>query len=235
MKYWKCEFVSQKTKHPEGEKTVVVYVANKQKGKAATEAKELICGAAYEGDNGEFFKAPKLEGSTKEEFDAFFAGGESEDFDFDDDFDFDEDFDFDDSEVEPEVNSESQAEEFEEIQDSVEPMSADDVSIFATAICLFGRKDEYENSELEAIEAAMLGEVNEVERADIELVTDIALKVMADRIGELSESQVTNIIATIDSSMLKASRDEGQMIAAGHRVFIGYIQKAQIEKTRAAI
>ena len=79
MKYWKCEFVSQKTKHPEGEKSVLLYVANRQKGKAAIEAKELICGPAYEGENGEFFKAPKLDESTKEEFDAFFAGGESDD------------------------------------------------------------------------------------------------------------------------------------------------------------
>lgn len=234
MKYWKCEFVSQKTKHPEGEKTVVLYVANKQKGKAAIEAKELICGPAYEGENGEFFKAPKLDESTKEEFDAFFAGGESDDVSFDDDFDidFDDDFDFED---EIEVEEYAVSEEKVEIQEDIEPVSEEDVPIFATAICLYGRKDEYEESELEAIEAAMCGDLKDSEREDICLVTNIALKVLSGSYEELTEDQVTDVIAHIDATGLRSSRDEEKMFVAGHRSRMGYTQKNQIEKTRAAI
>ena len=237
MKYWKCEFASQKTKHHEGEKTVVLYVANKQKGKAAIEAKELICGPAYEGESGEFFKAPKLDESTKEEFDAFFAGGDSEDVSFDDDFDidFDDDFDFEDEseeEKEPELES---TEEYVEIKEDAEPVSEEDIPIFATAICLFGRKDEYEEEELAQIEAAMLGELKDAEREDICLVTDIALKVLSGNLEKLTEDQVTDVIANIDAAGLRSSRDEEKMFADGHRAVMGYTQKNQIAKTKAAI
>ena len=233
MKYWKCEFASQKTKHPEGEKTVVLYVANKQKGKAAIEAKELICGTAYEGESGEFFKAPKLDESTKEEFDAFFAGGESDDdVSFDDDFDidFDDDFDFEDESEEAEST-----EEYVEIQEDVEPVSEEDIPIFATAICLFGRKDEYEEEELAQIEAAMLGELKDSEREDICLVTDVALKVLSGNLEKLTEDQVTDVIAHIDAAGLRSSRNEEKMFSDGHRAVMGYTQKNQIEKTKAAI
>lgn len=238
MKYWKCEFSSQKTKHPEGEKTVVLYVANKQKGKAAIEAKDLICGAAYEGENGEFFKAPKLEESTKEEFDAFFAGEASEGVSFDDDFDidFDDDFDFDDEteEKEPEVEL---AKDCTETQEDVEPVSEEDIPIFATAICLFGQKDEYEEDELKKIEQAIISpeSLENHEQRDISLVTEIAIKVLSGDLSKLTEAQVTDVIAAIDSSGLKSSQDEERMFTDGHRVAIGYVQKNQIQKTKAAI
>ena len=238
MKYWKCEFSSQKTKHPEGEKTVVLYVANKQKGKAAIEAKDLICGAAYEGENGEFFKAPKLEESTKEELDAFFAGEASDDVGFDDDFDidFDDDFDFYDEseEKEPEVEL---AKGYSETQEDVEPVSEEDIPIFATAICLFGQKDEYEEDELKKIEQAIISpeSLEEHEHRDITLVTEIATKVLSGDLSKLTEAQVTDVIAAIDSSGLKSHQDEERMFADGHCVAIGYVQKNQIQKTKAAI
>lgn len=205
MKYWKCSFTSYK-KHPDGEKEVVLYVANKKKGEATTEAKKMLLNVAYEGENGSLFKAPVMEETTQEEYDAFFA-----DELIDSESDFDGNFDFDGDQDEGEGDQ-------DECDEESEAVTEDDIVSFTYAVALFGKKDGYEDHELEQIGAAMEGDISPEELAAVELVTALSIKAIGKDLHLMTLDDAVEVIATIDSERLKSKLDEGRMFEAGCRV-----------------
>lgn len=197
MKYWKCTFDSQVSKHPEKKKTVVLAVENKQKGKAQLEAIELIKTDRFEGVNGEFFKKPFMEEINSVDFLAMQATDEDpeEDFDFSDDEDLIED---------GEVTEE-------------EAFTVEDVEMFCFAICLFGRKDDYSDDELAKIEAAMGGDVTGEELSSIQLAIQLSVECIGDKLPNYSMEEITDVIAIIDSTALKSKGHIDQCRESGCR------------------
>lgn len=232
MKFWQAEFVSKKSIHPEGEKTVVLFVANAKKGEAIEMAKSQIITDAFEGENGAHFKAPAMTEIASEAYDAHFAGDEAEESFDDMDFDDFDDMDFDDIEASDESKGYSEEDEDQSVvadstetesfdaadenQDSdVEPASIDDIPLLAYAICLFGRKDEYSDEELTDIENAMSGQIDEKEKSDIDRVIEISEKCVTPHLNDLTFDDISEVVAHVDSQGLKSKNDEGLMLEKG--------------------
>lgn len=228
MKFWQAEFASKKSIHPEGEKTVILFVENDKKGAATEAAKSLIITDAFEGENGAHFKSPVMTEVTSEVYEANFAidaEGSFDDMDFDD---FD-DVDFDDadsaeeeySESDPEVENQEVVNDeafdaADENQDSnIEPASVDDIPLLAYAICLFGRKDEYSEEELNEIEGAMSGDLGEKEKSEIDRVIKISESCVVPNLKDLTFDDISEVVAFVDSAGLKNKNDEGLMREAG--------------------
>lgn len=232
MKFWRAEFVSKKSIHPEGEKTVVLFVANAKKGEATGMAKSQIITAAFESENGAHFKAPVMTEVTSEVYDAHFSGDEVEESFDDMDFDDFDDMDFDDAEVSDKSEEYSEEDEdqsvtadsvetesfdvADESQDSnIEPASIDDIPLLAYAICLFGRKDEYSDEELTDIENAMSGKIDEEEKSEVDRVIEISEKCVTPHLKDLTFDDVSEVVAHVDSQGLKSKNDEGLMLEKG--------------------
>lgn len=185
MKYWQCTFKSFK-KHPEGDKTVVLCVANKQKGKAAEDAAALLAKPEYEGDNAQYFKKPQLEEISEAQYNELTEGLPSQ-------------LEGDSGDSEP----------------AGEPLTADDIKFFACAICKFGKKNEYTEAEEEAAAAAFEGDDDEAVLNTIELVTKYSLECFGEHINDYSDNEIFEVIATIDSAGLKSNQHADVMRQAG--------------------
>lgn len=232
MKFWQAEFASKKSIHPEGEKTVILFVKNDKKGAATEAAKDQIITDAFEGENGVHFKAPIMTEVTSEVYNDFSDNAEAEESFDDMDFDDFDDMDFDDVEASDESEEYSEEDEDQSVADdsaktesfdvtdenqdsNIEPASIDDIPLLACAIRLFGRKVEYSDDEIDKIEKAVNGDVSEKEKSDIGRVIKISEKCVIPHIKDLTFADVSEVVAYVDSAGLKNKNDEGLMREAG--------------------
>lgn len=247
MKFWQAEFVSKKSIHPEGEKTVILFVANDKKGAATEAAKCLIGASVHEGENGAHFKSPIMTEVTSEVYDAHFAGDDAEESFDDMDFDDFDDMNFDDVEETesedlsdgvdqtPEVETEDYSDETRELESNSEPANIDDIPLLAYAICLFGRKDDYSEDELNEIESAMSGELGDNEKAEIDRVIKISETCIKPSLKDLTFEDISEVIAFVDSAGLKGKNDEGLMREAGCSVAYRLAIKNRGDKLKSVI